>query len=75
MPVHYQNTESCITPDHNTILLTPSYIQKLEQEIPVTHSIRKWSHEMDAKLQDCFASTDIEEFTTSVTGFISNEAG
>ena len=43
-------------------------------------SIRKWSDEADAKLQDCFASTDwntfwdssdgIEEFTTSVTGLI-----
>jgi hypothetical protein len=40
----------------------------------------KWSDEADAKLQDCFACTDwdifrdsadsIEEFTTTVTGFI-----
>ena len=39
-----------------------------------------WSDEADAKLQDCFAMTDwnkfrdssngIEEYTTSVTGFI-----
>jgi hypothetical protein len=45
----------------------------------VTQSIRKWSDEADPKLQDCFASTDwnvfwdssgIEEYTTSVTGFI-----
>jgi hypothetical protein len=46
----------------------------------VTRSIRKWSDEADAKLQDCFASTDwnmfqdssddIEEYTTSVTDFI-----
>jgi hypothetical protein len=46
----------------------------------VTLSIKKWSDEADAKLQDCFASTDwnmfwdssdgIEEYTTSVTGFI-----
>ena len=41
---------------------------------------KKWSDEADAKLQDCFASTDwnmfrdssdgIEEYTASVTGFI-----
>ena len=46
----------------------------------MTQSIRKWSDEADAKLQDCLASTDwsmfrdssdgIEEYTTSVTGFI-----
>ena len=46
----------------------------------MTRSIKKWSDEADAKLQDCFAITDwnmfqdssdgIEEYTTSVTGFI-----
>jgi hypothetical protein len=46
----------------------------------VTRSITKWSDEADAKLQDCFAITDwsmfrdssngIEEYTTSVIGFI-----
>ena len=46
----------------------------------MTHSIRKWSDDTDATLQDCFASTDwnmfrdsangIEENTTSVIGFI-----
>ena len=46
----------------------------------MTWSIKKWSDEADAKLQDCFALTDwnifrdcsdgIEEYTTSVTGFI-----
>ena len=46
----------------------------------MTSSIKKWSDEADAKLQDCFASTDwnmfrdssngIEEYTTSVIGFI-----
>lgn len=46
----------------------------------MTRSIKKWSDEADAKLQDCFASTDwnvfwdssdgIEENTTSVIGFI-----
>ena len=66
--------------DHNSILLIPSYKQKLKQEVPVTHSIWKWSDDADATLQDCFASTDwnmfrdssngIEGFTTSVTWFI-----
>jgi hypothetical protein len=64
--------------DHNYILLIPAYKQK--QEVPVTRSIQKWSDDADAMLQDCFASTDwtmfrdssngIEEYTTSVTGFI-----
>ena len=46
----------------------------------MTRSIKKWSEEADAKLQDCFAITDwnmfpdsangIEEYTTSVIGFI-----
>jgi hypothetical protein len=66
--------------DHNSILLLPTYEQKLKQEVPVTRSIWKWYDEVDVKLQHCFASTDwnmfrdssdnIEEFTTSVTGFI-----
>ena len=66
--------------DHNSILLIPAYKQKLKQEAPVTWSIKKWSDEADAKLQDCFASTDrnmfpdssngIQEYTTSVIGFI-----
>ena len=46
----------------------------------MTRSIKKWSDEADAKLQDCFAIIDwnmfrdssdgIEEYTSSVTGFI-----
>jgi hypothetical protein len=66
--------------DHNSILLIPAYKQKPKQDVPVTRSIQKWSDDADATLQDCFASTDwnmcwdssngIEEYTTSVTGFI-----
>ena len=66
--------------DHNYILLIPVYKQKLKQERPVTRSTKKWSDEADAKLQGCFAITDwnmfrdssdgIEEYTTSVTGFV-----
>jgi hypothetical protein len=61
--------------DHN-------YKQKLKQEAPVSLSIRKRSDEADATLRDCLASTDwnmlcdssdgIEEYTTSVTGFINS---
>ena len=66
--------------DHNSILLIPANKKKIKQEAPVTRSIKKWSDEADAKLQDCFAITDwnmfrdssdgIEEYTTSTTGFI-----
>ena len=48
--------------DRNSILLIPVYKQKLKQEAPVTRSIKKWSDEADAKLQDCFASTDWNMF-------------
>jgi hypothetical protein len=34
------------------------YKQKRKHEAPVTRSIKKWSDEADAKLQDYFASTD-----------------
>ena len=62
--------------DHNSIRLIPTYRQKFKQEVPVTRSIRKWSDDADTTLLDCFASTDwnssngIEEYTTSVIGFI-----
>ena len=65
---------------NNSTHLIPAYKQKLKQEVPVTRSIRKRSDDADATLQDCFASTDwnmfrdssndIEEYTTSVIGFI-----
>ena len=66
--------------DHNYILLITTYKQKLKQEVPVTWSIWKWSDDSDARLHDCFASTDwnmfrdssngVEEYTTSVISFI-----
>ena len=53
-------------------ILIPAY--KLKQAVPVTRSKRKWSEDADAMLQDCYASTDssygIEEYNTSVTGFL-----
>ena len=48
--------------DHNSILLIPAYKQKLKQEVPVTRSVWKWYDEENAKLQDCFASTDWNMF-------------
>jgi hypothetical protein len=54
--------------DHNSILLIPAYKQKLKQEAPVMRSIKKWSEEADAKLQDCFASTDWNMFRDSSDG-------
>ena len=69
--------------DHNSIILVPAYKQKLKQEVPVTRSIRKWSDDADATLQDCFASTDwnmfrdssdvIEEYNTSVIDPLTDE--
>jgi hypothetical protein len=63
-----------------TIFLDLAYKLNLKQEVPVTHSIWKWLDDADATLQDCFASPDwntfqnssnaIEEYSTSVTGFI-----
>jgi hypothetical protein len=67
--------------DHNSILLIPAYKPKLKHEVQETRLIRKWPNEADAKLHHCFTSKDwnmlqdssnnIEEFTTSGTGFIS----
>ena len=48
--------------DNNYILLIPAYKQKLKQEVPVIRSIRKWSDDADATLQECFASTDWNMF-------------
>ena len=54
--------------DHNSIFLIPAYKQKLKQEVPVTRSIRKWSDDADATLQDCFASPDWNMFRDSSDG-------
>ena len=65
---------------HNSIILIPAYKLELQQEVPATRSVWKWSDDVDATLQDCFASTDwnmfrdssdgIEEYTTTDIGFI-----
>jgi hypothetical protein len=54
--------------DHNSILLIPANKQNVKQEAPVTWSI-KWSDDADAKLQDCFASTDWNMFQDSSDRF------
>jgi hypothetical protein len=54
--------------DHNSILLIPAYNQKLKHEALVTWSIKKWSDDADAKLRDCFASTDWNTFRDSSDG-------
>ena len=52
--------------DHNCILLLPASKLKFNQEAPVTRSIKKRrSDEADAKIQDCFASTDWNMFQDS----------
>ena len=44
--------------DINSIILIPADKQQSKQEAQVTRSIKKWSDEANAKLQDCFDSTD-----------------
>ena len=48
--------------DHNSILLIPDYKQKLKKGSPVTSVNKKWSDEVDTKLQDSLASTDRNMF-------------
>ena len=54
--------------DHYFVPLITAYKQKLEQEVPVTCSIRKWSDYPDATLLDCFANTDWNMFRDSSNG-------
>ena len=41
-----------------TILLLPSYRQKLKQDVPVLRSIQLWSDQLESTLQDCFNHAD-----------------
>jgi hypothetical protein len=67
--------------NHNSILLLPSYRQKLKQEVPVLRSIQCWSDQSESVLQDCFDHADwdmfpvasdnnIDVYTDTVTEFI-----
>ena len=60
--------------DHNSILLIPAYKLKLKRKAPVNRSINEWSNEADAKLQDCYASTDWNMFWDSSDGIPQLEA-
>ena len=63
-----------------TIILSSCLQTKIKAGSTSDSVNKKWSDEANAKLQDCFASTDwnifrdssdgIEEYTRSVTGFI-----
>ncbi|KAI4877862.1 hypothetical protein NFI96_001087 [Prochilodus magdalenae] len=68
--------------DHTSILLLPAYKQRLKQAKPVFRSVYQWSEEAIFTLQDCFettdwqmirdaAGTDINEYTDSITSYIS----
>jgi hypothetical protein len=54
--------------DHKSILMIPAYEQKLKQKGPVTRSIRKWSDDPDAMVQDCFATIYWNMFRGSSNG-------
>jgi hypothetical protein len=68
------------TKDSLHIQIPVIYKQKPKQAVPMTCSMRNCLDDADAKLQDCFAGIDwnmfwhssdgIEEYTTTVTGFI-----
>jgi hypothetical protein len=66
--------------DHDTILLLPSYRQKLKQEVPVLRTIQHWSDQLESTLQDCFDHSNwdmfraafennLDEYTDTVTEF------
>jgi hypothetical protein len=48
--------------DHDSLLLIPSYRQKLKQEAPVPRSIQCWSDQSQSMLQDCFDHADWDMF-------------
>ena len=68
--------------DHTSIMLIPTYRQRLKQEKPVSRAVQRWSAEAISTLQDCFDTTDwqmffvaadgdINEYTDSVSSYIS----
>ncbi|XP_049336921.1 uncharacterized protein LOC125802521 [Astyanax mexicanus] len=66
--------------DHSSILLLPTYRQRLKREPPTTKEVRRWSDQSEAMLQDCFdhvdwemfrdSSSSIDEYADTVTAFI-----
>ncbi|XP_064846560.1 MAM domain-containing glycosylphosphatidylinositol anchor protein 2-like [Oncorhynchus masou masou] len=51
--------------DHDAILLLPSYRQKLKQDVPVMRTIKRWSDQSEAMLQDCFDHADWNMFQSA----------
>ncbi|KAI3358299.1 hypothetical protein L3Q82_014676, partial [Scortum barcoo] len=64
--------------DHASVVLLPSYRQKLKRDGPVTRTIQQWSDQSDSVLRDCFSTTewcvfkdtDINTYTDAVIGYI-----
>ncbi len=67
--------------DHSSVLLLPAYRQKLKRKAPALRTIKYWSDQSDAILQDCFdhvdwdmfqaaSDDDIEAYSDTVTCFI-----
>jgi hypothetical protein len=48
--------------DHDSILLLPSFTQKLKQEVTVLKSIQHLSDQWESMLQDCFEHADWDMF-------------
>jgi hypothetical protein len=48
--------------DQDSILLLPTYRQKLKQEVPVLRTIQCWSDQSESTLQDCFDHVDWDRF-------------
>ena len=54
--------------------MLPVYKQKFKQEVPVTHSVEKWSSESHWNMFPD-SPDNIDEQTTSITGFIRKRIG
>ncbi len=48
--------------DHSSVLLLPTYRQKLKREAPALRTVQCWSDQSDAILQDCFDHVDWDMF-------------
>ena len=67
--------------DHNTVISIPAYRQELKAVKPVKKTVKKWSPESTEALRGCFectdwsvfehACTDLDEYTDTVTAYVS----
>ncbi|KAI4880523.1 hypothetical protein NFI96_016340, partial [Prochilodus magdalenae] len=53
--------------DHSSILLLPTYRQKLKQAPPTIREVHRWSDQSDSMLQDCFDHVDWAMFREALT--------